>query len=149
MTGELIGLAITNEGVAAVVEPGASGRVVDIREIARIEAEKSPRWVWWDKSTGRQLVEAHIRPGRCWDLSATHRLIFGGWNSGPAQIWALLHELDVATIPTRAPVDLFSQAVDSGDPDDPIGPNGHLRPEWVEGEWSDTADRPFAGPSWP
>ncbi len=141
MTGELIGLAITNEGVAAVVEPEASGRVVDIREIARIEAEKSPRWVWWDKSTGRQLVEAHIRPGRCWDLSATHRLIFGGWNSGPAQIWALLHELDVATIPTRAPVDLFSQAVDSGDPDDPIGPNGHLRPEWVEGEWSDTADR--------
>ena len=72
MAGELIGLAMTDEGVAAVVEPGATGRVVDIREIARIEAEESPRWIWWDKSTARQLVEANIRPGRCWDLSLIH-----------------------------------------------------------------------------
>ena len=40
MAGELIGLAITDEGVAAVVEPGVTGRVVDIREVARIEAEE-------------------------------------------------------------------------------------------------------------
>ena len=141
MAGELIGLAMTGEGAAAVVAPGATGRVVDIREVARIEAEESPRWIWWDKSTARQLVEANIRPGRCWDLAATHRLIFGGWRSGPEQIWALLHELDVTTIPTRVPVDLFSQAIDSGDPGDPVGPDGHLRPEWVEGEWNTTADR--------
>ena len=141
MAGELIGLAITDEGVAAVVEPGVTGRVVDIREVARIEAEESPRWVWWNKSTARQLVEANIRPGRCWDLSATHRLIFGGWNSGPEQIWALLHDLDAATIPTWAHVDLFSQAIDSGDPDEPVGPDGHLRPEWVGGEWSNTTGR--------
>lgn len=141
MAGELIGLAITDEGVAAIVEPGTTGRIVDIRELARIEAEESPRWIWWSKSTARQLVESNIRPGRCWDLSATHRLIVGGWNSGPEQIWALLHKLDATTIPTRAPVDLFSQAVDSGDPDEPVGPDGHLRPEWVEGEWGNTAGR--------
>ena len=46
MAGELIGLAITNKGVAALLEPGSTGRIVDLREVARIEAKDSPRWVW-------------------------------------------------------------------------------------------------------
>jgi DNA polymerase-1 len=42
----------------------------------------------------------------------------------------------VASIPHRMPVNLFNQALDAGDLDEPIGPDGHLRPEWVEGDWS-------------
>ena len=30
---------------------------------------------------------------------------------------------------------------DDGDDDDPVAPDGHLRPEWVNGGWSDSADR--------
>ena len=30
---------------------------------------------------------------------------------------------------------------DDGDDDDPVAPDGHLRPEWVSGGWADRADR--------
>lgn len=137
--GVLVALAIGDSSVALVIE-GSGSVVSDIAEaselITRVERDSSPRWVWWSNRTAVRLIEWGVRPARCWDLSTVHRLLVGGWRSGPDQIWAHLHGLDVATIPSRTPVDLFTQAVDSGDPDHPVGPDGHLRPEWVEGEWS-------------
>ena len=40
------------------------------------------------------------------------------------------------------PLDLFGMSgPDDGDDDDPVAPDGHLRPEWVSGGWSDSTDR--------
>ena len=142
--GALVALAIGDTSAAFSVD-GHDDLTVDLARasalIAQLERDVSPRWVWWSNRTALRLAEWGIRPTRCWDLSAAHRLLAGGWRSGPDQIWARLHDFDVATIPKRMPVDLFSQAIDSGDPDEPVGPDGHLRPEWVEGEWSTSSQR--------
>jgi DNA polymerase-1 len=31
--------------------------------------------------------------------------------------------------------------MDAGDTGDPVAPDGHLRPEWVSGGWSDSPER--------
>ncbi|MGB3733375.1 MAG: DNA polymerase, partial [Ilumatobacter sp.] len=56
-------------------------------------------------------------------------------------IWAAARGLDTSSITTLQPVDLFTQAVDSGDPEQPVGLDGHLRPEWVQGAWTESTDR--------
>lgn len=143
-TGALVALAVGATSAALSVK-GHDDLIIELNRapgiIAELERDVSPRWVWWSNRTARRLAEWDIRPARCWDLSATHRLLAGGWRSGPEQIWARLHDLDAATIPRRMPVDLFSQAIDHGDPEQPVGPDGHLRPEWVEGDWSTTDQR--------
>jgi DNA polymerase-1 len=40
-----------------------------------------------------------------------------------------------------APPDLFSYGPDDGDSDDPVRPDGYLRPEWVAGAWARTLGR--------
>lgn len=145
--GSLVAVAVGNESVALTVPGNGSSRGIRVdiaaapRLVAELERDSAPRWVWWSNRTALHLIEWGVRPARCWDLSTAHRLLVGGWRSGPEQIWALLHDLDTITIPTRQPIDLFTQAVDTGDPDEPIGPDDHLRPEWVEGEWATSADR--------
>src|SRR5260370_5903077 len=42
-------------------------------------------------------------------------------------------------MPAEGPLDLF--ALDDGDADDPLAPDGHLRPEWVGGGWWDSPER--------
>ncbi len=142
--GAFVALAIGDTSAALAVD-GHDDLVLDLDRaaafITRLEAEVTPRWVWWSNRTALRLAQWGVRPARCWDLSAAHRLLVGGWRSGPEQIWAHLHDLDASTIPRRMPVDLFSQAIDSGDPEQPVGPDGHLRPEWVEGEWATTDQR--------
>jgi DNA polymerase-1 len=88
-------------------------------------------------------VNAGIRPARCWDLDAVHRLIHGGWRAGPARTWAGAHDLDVDELPTVAPIDLFTAAaeVDGADPDDPIRSDGHLDPAWASDGWRSSVDR--------
>jgi DNA polymerase-1 len=70
-----------------------------------------------------------------------HRLLSGDWRADPARVWARALGLDPDTIPTAQPVDLFTHAVDTGNPDHAVGPDGHLRPEWANGAWADAADR--------
>ncbi len=145
-TGSLLALAVGDH--AAAFSTAEATVVVDIGQapaaLARIEAGVSPRWVWWSNLTAHRLIEWGLRPARCWDLAAVHRLIFGGWRCGPDQIWAGLNDLDVTSIPRAQPIDLFSQAIDTGDPDQPVGPDGHLRPEWVDGAWATDATRVVA-----
>ncbi len=110
--------------------------------IRRIEAQDAPRWVWWPGETARLPAQADIRPARCWDLGAVHRMLVGGWRSTPAEIWAVCADLDPATAPAGpAPLELFSGQLDPGDPAVPIGADGHLRPEWVGGGWKATPER--------
>jgi DNA polymerase-1 len=141
--GEVVSVAIGARAAGFAIE-GRPAIVIDIADVPEVlaatESAIGPRWVWWSNRTAHRMIGWGVRPSKCWDLSAVHRLIFGGWRSGPEQIWAGLHDLDVSTIPRRRPVDLFSQAMDRGDIDDPVGPDGHLRPEWVEGDWSERAD---------
>jgi len=111
--------------------------------IERIDRDISPRWVWWTQDTARALVDAGIRPARCWDIDAVHRLVHGGWRAGPARTWAAARDLDAEALPTTGPIDLFSAPsdADGADPDHPIRPDGHLDPSWVEGGWHDNLDR--------
>lgn len=104
--------------------------------VAALEEAGPPRWVWWSNEIAAQLVRAGVRPARAWDLAAVHRLLVGGWRADPARVWATVHDLPRGTIPTTVPLDLFTQADDDGDPDEPVRADGHLRPEWVAGAWA-------------
>jgi DNA polymerase-1 len=107
-----------------------------------VEDALHPRWVLWSNDTAATLVRADVRIATCWDVAGVHRLLFGGWRADPARVWAQLQHLALGTIPTTAPADLFGDAGrGDGDPDDPIRPDGHLRPEWLGGGWCATPER--------
>jgi len=100
-----------------------------------IDAELRPRWVVWSGETAAALAASDVLLATCWDISAVHRLLFGGWRADPGWAWAHLHDLAPATIPAAGQADLFEPG-EAGDPDDPVQPGGHLRPAWVSGGWA-------------
>jgi DNA polymerase-1 len=142
--GAPLALVVTSDGVA-VASPETAWHVAsaDPADVVRqVEAQLRPRWVWWSaRSTAAGLVEAvpRLRLARCWDLAAVHRLLHGGGNDTPAQVWAACQGLDPATLPRSGQPDLLS-APDTGDPDgdsaEPLRADGHLRPEWADGAWA-------------
>ena len=109
--------------------------------VGLVEDALRPRWVWWSNETAVPLIRAGVRVATCWDIAAVHRLLFGGWRADPARVWAHLHALALETMPTLAPPDLFSYAGDDGDGEDPVRPDGYLRPEWAGGAWARTSVR--------
>jgi DNA polymerase-1 len=149
------GLAIGDGGMLAIaVDPDAGtgagriglatssgSRVVASDDLTAlltsIERDHTPRWVWWDRRTAAALATRSVQLARCWDILAVHRLLVGGFRFTIAEVWAHLHGLDPATIPTMGQQNLLDQRVDGGDPDDPVQPDGHLRPEWLDGGWHD------------
>src|SRR6185295_6949105 len=86
-------------------------------------------------------VLAEVAIARAFDLAAVHRLLHGGWRADPALVWALAHDLDPETVPQVQPPDLFDQGPTPAELAEPIGPDGHLRPQWPDGEWSSSAGR--------
>ena len=84
-----------------------------------------------------------VRVATAWDVAAVHRLLFGGWRAAPARTWAALRDLAPTTIPALGQLDLLGGAAggDDGDPEVPVRPDGHLRPEWAAGGWADHPDR--------
>lgn len=139
MTG-LVGIACTTAGEIAIATPQGRSTLVSTTELNELE-RSGVRWVWWSKSTATTLIEVGIRPARCWDLAAVHRLLAGSWRASAAEIWAAAHGLDPQTIPEVRPVDLFNHDVDTGDPEHPTLSNGHLRPEWAAGAWAASSAR--------
>ena len=110
--------------------------------IETIEDEIGPRWLWWDRTTADLLAERGIGVTRCWDVLTVHRLLHGGWRTSIARAWAWLHDLSIESLPSMGQLDLLGTHADEGaDPDDPVRPDGHLRPEWVSGGWADTPER--------
>lgn len=110
--------------------------------LEELDRDYRPRWVWWDQNTARLLAEHHTSVSRCWDVLTVHRLLMGGWRTSIAQAWAALYDLDPETIPKMGQLDLLSQGGDEGgNPDDPVRPDGHIRPEWLDGGWHQSADR--------
>ena len=145
--GEWLGLAIA---------PGAGIGLATVNDCWNVHAETShdiaaaiaeldeakPRWVWWDRLTTDQLVDAGVALDRCWDVVTVHRLINGGWKTSIGEAWASLHGLSPDSIPTLGQMNLLAAPVDAGtDPDDPILPDGHLRAEWTGGQWTESLDR--------
>ena len=147
-SGALVGLAIhPSLGAAWASVDGSTGFVAtdDVCEVLdRFVERVAPRWVWWSKETAARLLDLGIRPSKCWDLSAVHRLVHGGWRCEPAHVWAAVNGLDPARLPDRPTIDLFHQEHDDGDPDEPVRPDGHLRHDWAEGAWSDAPARMVA-----
>ena len=118
-----------------------AGDEVAIAVVGLVEEALRPRWVWWSSETAVPLISAGVRVATCWDIAAVHRLLFGGWRADPARVWAQLHHLALEAVPTMAPPDLFSYAEDDGDGEDPVRPDGYLRPEWAGGGWARTSGR--------
>jgi DNA polymerase-1 len=144
--GDLVGLAVSpgrGFGLAVAgdrwwVRPGADA----VTAIGQADQALRPRWVTWSGQTAAHLTGGGVRLATCWDITAAHRLLFGGWRADPGLAWARLHGLDADTMPADGPLDLFGMSgPDDGDAGDPVAPDGHLRPEWVSGGWSDQADR--------
>ena len=123
-----VGAAVVGENGSAASWPGPEATA----RIRRLEHDVGPRWVWWGQDTARRLVDADVRPARCWDVDAVHRLLDGDWRSGPARVWAAAHGLDAAAAPTTAPIDLFNPATDDAGV---VTSDGFLDPYWIEGRW--------------
>ena len=128
-------------GRARCVADGAPGAGL-AAEVGRADEVLRPRWAVWSGQTAAHLVAGGARLATCWDITAAHRLLFGGWRADPGWAWARARGLATETMPAGGPLDLFGMTgADDGDDDDPVAPDGHLRPEWVNGGWSDSADR--------
>ena len=135
-----------SHGVALAGDDGVTFHVTDdpVEFIAERERIDGPRWIWWDRSTPDQLVERDVSVRRCWDILTVHRLLHGGWRTSPAHVWAWMHDLPTDSLPTMGQLDLltdYADGADDGDPEDPVRPDGHLRPEWCSGGWAANADR--------
>ena len=145
--GDLVALALAPGVGVAMVAPAGAVCVAATDEhpaiaVRRVEQSLRPRWVMWSNATASALVDAGVRVATSWDIAAVHRLILGGWHADPARVWAQLHDLKVDDIPRAGPVDLFSHAASGdGDPEEPVRPDGYLRPDWVDGEWSTSVAR--------
>jgi DNA polymerase-1 len=131
-------------GLALVTTTGLtiSTEAADAAEaIRRVEHELRPRWVWWSGGTAAALVASGARVAACWDIAAVHRLIFGGWRGDPGRVWATLQDLPLDELPAARQPDLFSSMEDAGgSAEEPVRPDGYLRPDWSDGGWSSSAD---------
>ena len=115
------------------------------RRLGRADEELRPRWAVWSGETAARLVSCGVRLATCWDIGAGHRLLFGGFRADPGFAWARLRGLDTSSVPAVGPPDLFDLFGVSDLPgaagDDPVAPDGYLRPEWTGGGWADGAGR--------
>jgi DNA polymerase I len=157
--GDLVGLVISaglGLGLAPDGGSGGGGWPVTggagaVAALSRADEVLRPRWAVWSGETAARLVACGVRLATCWDITAAHRLLFGGWRADPGYAWARLRGLDAEAVPTTGPPGLFGLfgpselAGESGDDDGPasgpVGPDGYLRPGWAGGGWAETADR--------
>jgi DNA polymerase I len=144
-TGLVVSVGAGATGVRAVagiaigdITIGVSGDAV-VPSIGAVESVVRPRWVWWDNEPVAVLAPNGVRPAACWDLGAVHRVLHGGWRSGPTHAWSAAHGLDPRRAPVLGQLDLGDG--DSGDSGHPaVRADGHLRAEWVAGAWRDSAE---------
>lgn len=143
--GAVVALVVAPESGIGVALPGRTGSwAVATRDpaglVQHIEHAVAPRWAMWSSTTAIDLVRTGTRVARCWDASAVHRLLFGGWRADPGRVWARLHGLSTSELPAIGPADLFNQRDDAYG-NDPIRPDGHVDPRWIGGEWVDDPER--------
>ena len=94
-----VAVAIGRDHVGLATRDGSSrevaSSVVPAREASRvlpeIERDAQPRWVWWAADATVDRLRAYpyaLAPRAAWDLAAVQRLLVGGWDDGPATVWA-------------------------------------------------------------
>jgi DNA polymerase-1 len=121
-----------------------------VREVARMEAGRHPRWVFWSaQADATRLVIRGIHLDRCWDIAEAHRILVGGRGGDPAMAWATVCRLVTTDLPRAAGGDLFDFAAehdpgDRGDPESPVRSDGYLRPEAACGTWQNSTARVLA-----
>ncbi len=156
--GALVGIACAPAGLALVAADGGRD-VVGLPDapalLARLDREVGPRWVWWSARTTVAVllaIDPRLRLARCWDVAAAHRLLHGGSADTTDLVWAVHRGLDPRGTPRAGQLDLLGTDVaswgadarttdDDGDPDEPVRPDGYLRPDWTEGSWTASPDR--------
>lgn len=109
--------------------------------VAELHATAGPRWVWWDRRGADPIALAGVAIDRCWDVSVVHRLLHGTWRAPLGVVWAGLQGLDLDALPKMGQLGLLDAPVDEGDRDAPTRPDGHLRPEWIEGGFGESPER--------
>jgi DNA polymerase I len=138
--GEVLAVVVSATGVAVAThnEVWSFATVDGLAVLRMIEQQVKPRWLWWSPPFGDLAgFESVVDVAMCWDLSAVYRLIFGGWKTDPARIWAGIHGLPADSIPSMGQLDLLADRSDEGDDTaSPVRPDGHLRPEWISGQWA-------------
>ncbi len=112
-----------------------------LAKLAELAASSAPRWVWWGRDTTSLIAAAGIAIDRCWDIPVVHRLLHGGWRAPIAEIWAILHGLPLDTLPKMGQLGLLDAPADEGDRANATMPDGHLRPEWLDGGFSQSPER--------
>ena len=144
--GGVLAIALADGIGVAVTDGERAWRCATARPelaVAEVEDVLRPRWVWWGRGVPDGLLARGVRVATCWDVTAVQRLLTGRWRIDPARIWATLHDLPWSTLPAVGQLDLLGASVDAdeGDPEEPVGPDGHLRPEWAGGGWAATVER--------
>jgi len=136
-------------GAGSLVSGGAGA----LAALGRADEELRPRWAVWSGETAAGLVSCGVRLATCWDIGAGHRLLFGGFRADPGFAWARLRGLAAESVPAAGPPDLSGLfgvsevpgaaggGIGVGPGDDPVAPDGYLRPEWTSGGWADSAGR--------
>ena len=137
--GDPVALAVTPDGVITIASTQGATEVA-LAEVGHIEASLGPRWVWWSAPSVAAVLGA-VPIARCWDLAAVHRLLHGGWRGEPGVVWARAHGLDPESVPAVHAPDLFDLGPAPGELDEPVDRDGHLRAEWVSGEWDASPER--------
>src|SRR5674476_1488961 len=128
----------------------AGSRDEIVKEVARLETERHPRWVFWSAQTDATLLVSHdIHLNRCWDITEVHQILVGGRAADPAVVWATACGLATSDLPRTSGGDLFDFATahdpgDQGDPESPVRSDGYLRPEAVAGTWQTSPSRALA-----
>ncbi|WP_375498244.1 DNA polymerase [uncultured Jatrophihabitans sp.] len=133
--GRLLGVAIADEvGLAA----GGQRWNASVDDLAGVDAALHPRWTWW----GRSTAVVGLRLSACWDVAAVHRLLVGGVADEPALVWATTFGLALDGLPADGQLDFVNAGTADGDEDDPVRPDGYVRPDWVGDGWHRDVDRP-------
>ena len=158
--GDLVGLAVTADGTAAVTAADG-GWVSSAAELVLADHELRPRWVTWSQDSARHLVASGVSLATCWDIATVHRLLFGGWRADPGWAWACVRGLPLDGVPAAGPSqsaagpDLFDAADEYAagrpvrltpavTPRTRCGRDGQLRPEWARGGWAAAPARRLA-----
>ncbi len=141
---DLVGLAISpgiGLGLARGDDRWAIATVDPLTRLCEFAASTGPRWVWWGEETTALVASAGIDIDRCWDILVVQRLFTGRWRTSIAETWAELHGLPLETLPKMGQLGLLDAPADEGDQQHAVMPDGHLRPEWIDGGFGQTPER--------
>ena len=141
---DLVGVAIS-PGVGLGLVRGNDQWAIDTADplgrLAELAGSVAPRWVWWGRETTALIARAGIGIDRCWDVAVVHRLLVGGWRAPVGEIWAELHGLPFDTLPKMGQLGLLDARAEEGDRASAVMPDGHLRPEWIDGGFGLSPER--------